>query len=160
MQDVEGNIRIRYTTIEDKEIQGVLTDPQIQEALLYALLHEPRDNVRLKSIGLLASAIQQDTVVKALQYALEKDQNPAIRLKAIRLLITLPIDDQLKKLLIYALFQDSNAGVRIEAAKALKSLEDPSVLAILQGRAKADPYTRALLAERSNDRKSVSLSRE
>lgn len=151
-------VEIRFDAVQEKVLQGSLEDPDIRYALSYALVNDPRDDIRLKTVDLLGEATEDELVRKALIHTLENDENPGVRLKAIKILKTLPVNESIKKILIGTLFKDSNAGVRIEAARALDQMEDPDVQSILEKRAKYDEYIQALFLER--DKSPVSLSRD
>lgn len=152
-------IEIRFQTVQEKRLRGSLQDPDIQYALSYALMNEPKDAIRLKTVGLLEEGTQIDLIQKALIHTLEKDNNPGIRLKAIKVLRTLPLNDSIKKILLYALFKDPNQGIRIEATDALNQMADPQIQSILQSKARDDEYMRALLSKVTG-KSSIPLSRE
>jgi hypothetical protein len=152
-------IEIRFQAVQEKRLQGSLQDPDIQYALSYALMNEPKDAIRLKTVGLLEEGTQIELIQEALIHTLEKDKNPGIRLKAIKVLRTLPLNDSIKKILIYALFKDPNPGIRIEATDALNQMADPQIRSILQSKARDDEYMRALLSKVTGI-SSIPLSRE
>ena len=127
--------------------------------LSYALVNEPRDNIRLKTVGLLKESVIDENVYQALIHALEKDKNPGVRLKAIKLLKALPINEKVKEILISTLFQDTNPGVRIEAANVLSQVGDPNIRPILQKKASEDEYISTLVTK-TDDENRVSISRE
>ena len=155
----KDEIEIRFRAPEEMRLTGKREDPDIQSALAYAFVNEPRDNVRLQTIALLDTVSQNQTVQNALIRSLETDGNPGIRLKAIKILKSLPMNEKIKKILIFSLFQDPNSGVRVEAAKALHRLPDPDIPAILAERAKDDAYARALLAK-TLGKNALSVSRK
>ena len=157
--DKPNEIEVRFHTLQEKRLRGDLNDPEIQYVLSYALVNEPRDNIRLKSVGLLDPSVMNNTMHQALIHALEHDSNPGVRLKAIKLIKTLPIDDSTKEILISALFQDPNAGVRIEAANALSQTADPNIRPILQNKAAEDEYISTLISK-TREPNEISISRE
>lgn len=152
-------IEIRFQTVQEKRLQGTLQNPDIQYALSYALMNEPKDNIRLKTVGLLEEGTQIELIQEALIHTLEKDKNPGIRLKAIKVLRTLPLNDSIKKILIYSLFKDPNPGIRIEATDALNQMTDPQIQSILQSKARDNEYMRALFSKVMG-KSSIPLSRE
>ena len=155
----QDELEIRFRAVKEYSLRGSLHDPDIQYALAYALVNEPRDNIRLKSVNLLSQSPFEETVQAALVHAIEKDDNPGVRLKAIKLLRNLPINESIKRILVYALFQDPNAGVRTEAADALSETQDESVIAILQKRAQEDEYMQSLMKKISEERTTTTDSR-
>ncbi len=127
-------VEIRFNTLQEKTLRGSLKNPDIQYALSYALVNEPRENIRLKIIGLLKDTSRNEFVEKALIQALKNDKNPGIRWKAIKILKTLPVNESIKKVLIYALFKDPNSGIRIAAANTLYQTKNTRIRSILQKR--------------------------
>ena len=157
--DKSNHVEIRFHALQAKSLQGELNDPDIQYVLSYALVNEPRDNIRLKTVGLLKESVIDENVYQALIHALEKDKNPGVRLKAIKLLKALPINEKVKEILISTLFQDTNPGVRIEAANVLSQVGDPNIRPILQKKASEDEYISTLVTK-TDDENRVSISRE
>jgi len=154
-----NHVEIRFHTLQEKSLRGRLNDPDIQYVLSYALVNESRDNIRLKTVGLLKESVLDENVYQALIHALEKDKNPGVRLKAIKLLKPLPINEKVKEILISTLFQDTNSGVRIEAANVLSQVGDPNIRPILQKKASEDEYISTLVPKKDDDN-TVSISRE
>jgi len=121
-------VKISFNILQEKTLKGSLKNPDIQYALSYALVNEPRENIRLKIIELLKHTSQNEFVEKALIHALKNDKNPGIRWKAIKILKTLPVNESIKKVLIYALFRDPNSGIRIVAANTLSQTKNTRIL--------------------------------
>jgi len=157
--DEPNQVRIRFQTVQENFLEGNLQNPDIQFALAYALLKDPQDNIRLRSIQLLQGSSEDQMVQETLIRAIENDENPAVRLIAIKALKNLPVNESIKNILITTFLRDPNAGVRIEAAKGLNQLEDSKIRSILKKRAKEDDYIRALISK-TEEKNPVSLSRE
>lgn len=157
-RDESDHVEIRFQTTHDARVKGHLRDSSIRYLISYALMNDPRDNVRLKMVKLLESSARETEVQGALIHALEKDENPGVRMKAIKLLKTLPINESIKKILMAALFRDTNTGIRREAADALHHLDDPKIQPILEKKALEDEYTRALLMKNQKTNPALSGS--
>ncbi len=154
-----NQVEIHFSTVQENVLRGNLQDSNIRYALSYALVKEPSDNIRLKTIGLLEEAPEDELVQKALIHTLKNDENPGVRLKAIKVLKTLPVNESIKRILISTLFKDSNAGVRKEVTDALNRMTDPKIRSILQNKAKEDKYIQALISSTKKEGP-VSLRRE
>lgn len=153
-----GEVEIQYRTKEKRVLRGNIKNPEIQSVLSYALMNAPKDNIRLRSIGLLKEESGQTSVQKALIHALQKDENPGVRLKAIRILRNLPINDKLKHIFLYVLLKDTNSGIRFEAAKFLSKTDDPGIEAVLKNQASKEQFIQALLSK-SEQNNPISISR-
>jgi hypothetical protein len=142
-----GEVEIQYRTKEKRVLRGNIKNPEIRSALSYALMKAPKDNIRLRSIGLLKEESGETSVQKALIHALQNDGNPGVRLKAIRILKNLPINDKLKHIFLYVLLKDTNPGIRFEAAKFLTRTQDPGIEAVLKNQASKEQFIQALLSK-------------
>jgi hypothetical protein len=154
-----GDVEIQYRTKERKILRGNIKNPEIQSALSYVIMNTPKDNIRLRSIGLLKDESDQKPVQEALIHALRNDQNPGVRLKAIRILKNLPINDKIKNIFIYVLLKDTNSGIRFEAAKMLAQTQDPGIESLLRNQANKERFIQALLAKNENSNR-IPISRE
>ena len=151
IKDKPGRIEIRFRAVEDKIITGDIRDPHIQYALTYALVNEPRDNIRLKTVELLRETSHDEVVQDALIHALKNDGNPGVRLKAIKILKNLPVSYSIKQILLYAFFKDPNSGIRTEAVNALSRIEDPDIQPMLRKKAQEDDYVKAIISRTANE---------
>ena len=142
-----GEVEIQYRTKEKRVLRGNIKNPEIQSALSYALMNAPKDNIRLRSVGLLKEESGQSSVQEALIHALRNDQNPGVRLKAIRILKNLPISDKLKNVFLYVFLKDTNTGIRFEAAKFLTQTKDPGIESVLKNQADKEQFIQALLSK-------------
>jgi hypothetical protein len=154
-----GEVEIQYRTQERKILRGNIKNPEIQTALSYVMMNAPKDNIRLRSIGLLKDESNQKPVQEALIHALRNDQNPGVRLKAIRILKNLPINEKIKNIFIYVLLKDTNSGIRFEAAKMLAQTQDPGIESVLRNQASKEQFIQALLSKNENPNR-IPVSRD
>lgn len=142
-----NQVQIKYDTVSTQEAQGSLTDPRIQQLLLFASRNNYNSGVRLDSVDLLTRRPEDTSARQALIYALRYDSNPGVRLKALNGLGSYVRDDvQVRNALLEALMSDPNPGVRIEALHLIQPVRaDSMVRQVLQRVARADqnPYLRS-----------------
>ncbi len=146
-QPGSNQVQIKYDTVYTQEAQGALTDPRIQQLLLFATRNNYNSGVRLDSVGLLTQRPEDNSAREALIYALRYDTNPGVRLKALDGLGGYVRSDvQVRNALLEALMSDPNPGVRIEALHLLQPVRaDSTVRQVLQRTARLDqnPYLRS-----------------
>ncbi len=134
-------VQVRYDRMMPGSVEGSVTDPQIQELLLYAAKSNENSGVRLGSVDALVAKSGEPAVQEALTYALRYDSNPGVRLRAMDGLSpyvkqSIPV----RNAVIEALLNDSVLGVRLGALHALEPVRaDGSVRMALQELAKNDP---------------------
>ena len=135
-----NNVQIKYNKLVPDEAQGSLTDPKIQQLLLYAARNNYKSGVRLDSIDVLTQKPEDAQVREALIFALRYDKNPGIRLKALAgLKPYVKSDVRVRDVMLEALLRDSNEGVRAEAIRSLQPVTaDSSVRATLATLAEKD----------------------
>ncbi|HJT52428.1 MAG TPA: HEAT repeat domain-containing protein [Candidatus Angelobacter sp.] len=135
-----NRVTIKYDTLHPQTLEGLSTDPRIQELLLLAARNNRNSDVRLDSIDLLKSKAQDNDVRDALVSALRYDKNPGVRLKALDGLKGYVKDDiRVRDAVLEALLHDSNPGVRSEAISLLDPVKaDSSVREALQVLAQHD----------------------
>jgi HEAT repeats/Putative zinc-finger len=142
-----NQVQIKYDTVYTQEAQGSLTDPRIQQLLLFATRNNYNSGVRLDSVDLLTQQPQDQSAREALIYALRYDSNPGVRLKALGGLGNYVKNDvQVRNALLEALMNDPNPGVRIEALHLLQPVRaDSMVRQVLERTARKDanPYLRS-----------------
>jgi HEAT repeat protein/putative zinc finger protein len=129
-----NQVTIKYDTLRAQTLEGSTNDPRIQQLLLLAARSNRNSDVRLGSIDLLKSKVQDNDVRDALISALRYDKNPGVRLKALDGLKGYVKDDiHVRDAVLEALLHDSNAGVRSEAISLLDPVKaDSSVREALQ----------------------------
>lgn len=136
-----NQIKIQYDTTIPEQAQGSLSDPQIQQLLLYATRNNYNSGVRMDSIDVLRQKPEDDRIREGLVFALRYDNNPGVRLKALEAVTPYVRGDiRVRNAVLEALLNDNNPGIRMEALNALEaSRADTSVRQALQQLAKDDP---------------------
>src|SRR5438067_1067640 len=76
-------VTVKYETVSPQETHGSLSDPNIQQLLLYAARNNFNAGVRMDSVDLLTQQPTNAHVREALLYALRYDSNTGLRLKAL-----------------------------------------------------------------------------
>src|SRR5947207_2168158 len=139
-QPGSNQVTVKYDTVAPQEAHGSLSDPNIQQLLLYAARNNFNAGVRMDSVDLLTQQPNNSHVRQALLYALRYDSNPGVRLKALDSLGPYVKDDvQVRDTMLESLMSDSNPGVRIEALHLLEPVRgDSSVRIVLQRLAEKD----------------------
>lgn len=146
--DTNSNkVTIKYDTMSPQQLTGSLTDPNVQQLLLYAARNNFNAGVRLDSVNLLTQQPSNEHVREALLYALRYDSNAGVRLKALDGLGPYVKDDvNVRDAILESLMADANPGVRIKALDLLQPVRaDSSVRIVLQRLAAKDqnPYIRS-----------------
>jgi anti-sigma factor RsiW len=139
-QPGSNQVTIKYDTVAPQEARGSLSDPTIQQLLLYAARNNFNAGVRMESVNLLTQQPNNQHVREALLYALHYDSNTGVRLKALDGLGPHVKDDvQVRDAVLEALMSDSNPGIRIEALRLLEPVRaDSSVRIVLERLAAKD----------------------
>lgn len=135
------NVNIQYQRLVPTQASGSLSDPQIQQLLLFAARSNYNSGVRLDSIDVLTKNPQDERIREALIFSLRYDKNPGVRLKALEgLRPYVKSDLRVRDVMLEALLRDSNSGVRTEAIRALRPVTaDSSVRQTLETLAAKDP---------------------
>ena len=133
-------VTVKYDTVSPQQMTGSLSDPQIQQLLLYAARNNFNAGVRMDSVDLLTQQPQVPHVREALLYALRYDSNTGVRLKALDSVGPFVKNDvQVRDAVLESLMSDSNPGIRIEALRLLQPCAaDSSVRIVLQRLAAKD----------------------
>jgi hypothetical protein len=136
-----NNVKVQYDTRRPASVQGSVSDPKVQDLLLYAAKSNENSGVRLNSVDALTSKADDPRVRETLTYALRYDSNPGVRLMALDGLGSYVKDDiRVRNAVLEALLNDSNLGVRGGALHALEPVRaDSSVRMALQQLSKEDP---------------------
>jgi hypothetical protein len=139
-QPGSNQVTVKYETVSPQQAQGSLSDPTIQQLLLYAARNNFNAGVRMDSVDLLTKQPTNEHVREALLYALRYDPNTGIRLKALDGLGPyVKNDTQVRDAVLESLMSDTNPGVRIEALHLLEpERADSSVRIVLQRLAAKD----------------------
>src|SRR6266536_2086978 len=135
-----NQVTVKYDTVSPQEARGSLSDPHIQQLLLYAARNNFNAGVRMDSVDLLTQQPNNSHVREALLYALRYDSNPGVRLKALDGLGPYVKDDvQVRDAVLESLMSDTNPGVRIDALRLVEPVRgDSSVRIVLQRLAAKD----------------------
>ena len=135
-----NQVTVKYNTISAQQHTGSLSDPDIQQLLLYAARNPQNAGVRIDSVDLLTQQPQNPHVREALLYALRYDTNTGVRLKALNAVGPYVKNDvQVRDAMLESLMSDANPGVRIEALRLLQPCAaDSSVRIVLQRLATKD----------------------
>ena len=136
-----NQVKVQYDRVAPGAVQGEVTDPKVQDLLLFAAKSNENSGVRLNSVDALAEKTDDPRVRETLTYALRYDSNPGVRLHALEGLAAQVKDDiRVRNAVLEALLNDSNLGVRSGALHALEPLKtDSSVRMALEQLAKDDP---------------------
>jgi anti-sigma factor RsiW len=136
-----NQVKVSYDQVMPESVQGAVTDPKIQDLLLYAAKSNENSGVRLNSVDVLKGKSDDPRVRETLTYSLRYDSNPGVRLQALEGLSPLVKDDiRVRNAVLEALLNDSNLGVRSGALHSLEPVKaDSSVRMALQQLAKEDP---------------------
>jgi anti-sigma factor RsiW len=139
-QPGSNQVTIKYDTVSPQEARGSMSDPNIQQLLLYAARNNFNAGVRMDSVNLLTQQPNNQHVREALLYALRYDSNTGVRLKALDGLGPYVKDDvEVRDAVLESLMSDSNPGIRIEALRLLEPVRaDSSVRIVLQRLAQKD----------------------
>jgi hypothetical protein len=139
-QPGSDRVTVKYDTVSPQVAQGSLSDPKIQQLLLYATRNNFNAGVRMDSVDLLTQQPNDSHVREALIYALRYDSNTGVRLKALDGLgPAVKNDVQVRDAVLESLMSDANPGLRIEAMRLLEPVRaDSSVRIVLQRLATKD----------------------
>ncbi|MEE4310871.1 MAG: HEAT repeat domain-containing protein [candidate division KSB1 bacterium] len=134
---------IGYNSIVEEKIRGDATQPEIQRMMAYALMHEERPNVRLKTVSALSALEELDiNLIRTLIDVMQSDENPGVRLKAVKVLNAIPISSDLKNMLIdvftKVVLKEENSAIRNEAINGLSRIGNSDIVPFLYSVAEND----------------------
>jgi hypothetical protein len=128
----DGEIEFQFEAVKPVRMRGNISDPEIQNVLMYAILNEENPGVRLNSLNVLSKQSEAPNVDKdvrdALIMVIKYDENPGVRREALQLLKKYKYDTELKETFLYVLMNDSISGIRIEAINGLKRAKEEGVV--------------------------------
>ena len=132
-QPGSNQVQIKYDTVTPHQAAGSMSDPQIQQLLLYAAHNNLNSGLRMESVALLAEKPDDSRVREALISALRDDTNPGVRQKSVDALRSfVKTDPKVRDAVLEALVGDASPGVRIDAIHALEEVRaDSSVRRVL-----------------------------
>jgi len=136
-----NTVKVQYDRLTPGSVQGTLSDPKVQDLLVYAAKSNENSGVRLNSVDALVDKTDDPRVRETLTYALRYDSNPGVRLHSLEGLANFVKEDiRVRNAVLEALLNDSNLGVRSGALHALEPVKaDSSVRMALEQLAKEDP---------------------
>jgi hypothetical protein len=124
-----NTVEIKYDKVLHDQAEGQLSDPQIQQLLLFAAHSNLNSGVRMESVNFLAQSPDDQRVRESLMYSLRYDSNPGVRLKAVEALGKYVRDDmRVRDAVLESLMNDNSPGVRIEAMHALQAAQADSAV--------------------------------
>jgi len=119
----DGMVEVSFEAVRPVQVQGNVSDPQIQRVLAQALLRSRNPGVRLRAV----SAIERrpvpsfdPEVKRALILSLKFDDNTGVRTKALEALQGLVEDPAVREAMLYVLINDQNPGMRVSAIGILE----------------------------------------
>jgi len=132
-QPGSNQVEIKYDTVTHQQADGSMSDPRIQQLLLYAAHNNLNSGLRMESVALLAEKPEDSSVREALISALRDDTNPGVRQKSVDALRSfVKTDPKVRDAVLEALVADASPGVRIDAIHALEEVRaDSSVRRVL-----------------------------
>lgn len=156
IQQVPGtnNVEIKYDTLQTRSATGSMSDPAIQQLLVFASRNNVNSGIRLNSVDMMTKNPQDQKIREALVASLRYDTNPGVRLKSLEALGPYVKEDvTVRDAVVEALLHDNNLGVRTEALQMLQPVKaDGTVRMALQFLAEKDKdsairrQSRAMLA--------------
>jgi hypothetical protein len=130
----DGQIRIVYDEVWQREMAGRVDDKGIREMLL-AATRDPEDpGLRLDSMEVLRRRVEREDVRTALVRALETDGNEGVRLKALEALKPFAGEPPVRTVLTRVLVADKSATVRTQTIDLLVNTrcDEPELAGVLQ----------------------------
>jgi len=136
-----NTVKVQVDRVTSGSVQGSISDPKVQDLLLYAAKSNDNAGVRLNSIDALSAKSDDPKVRETLTYALRYDSNPGVRLHSLEGLAPFVKEDiRVRNAVLESLLNDSNLGVRSGALHSLEPVKtDSSVRMALEQLAKEDP---------------------
>jgi hypothetical protein len=136
-----NTVKVQVDRVTPGSVQGSISDPKVQDLLLYAAKSNDNAGVRLNSIDALSAKSDDPKVRETLTYALRYDSNPGVRLHSLEGLAPFVKEDiRVRNAVLESLLNDSNLGVRSGALHSLEPVKtDSSVRMALEQLAKEDP---------------------
>ena len=136
-----NTVKVQVDRVTPGSVQGSISDPKVQDLLLYAAKSNDNAGVRLNSIDALSAKSDDPKVRETLTYALRYDSNPGVRLHSLEGLAPFVKEDiRVRYAVLESLLNDSNLGVRSGALHSLEPVKtDSSVRMALEQLAKEDP---------------------
>jgi len=145
IQQIPGTnkVEIKYDTLQPQKAEGSMSDPAIQQLLVFAARNNVNSGIRLNSVDALTKNLQDQKIREALIASLRYDTNPGVRLKSLEALGPYVKDDvTVRDAVVESLLHDSNPGVRTLALQMLQPVKaDGTVRMALQYLSQQDKDT-------------------
>jgi HEAT repeats/Putative zinc-finger len=129
--DNDGTIHVAYDQTTRHQVAGRLDDPRIENLILAGSRDEDAA-VRLESVGLLRSRVDQQPVLDSLLNSLAGDPIVGVRLTALDALKPKASDPRVSKTLSQVLLTDVNPAVRMQVIDVMVSRRDDALVGALQ----------------------------
>ena len=134
-----GTVKVSYDTLQRREIEGSVVDPDIRRLLIGTLEGNLNAGLRLDALDALREHADEREVRAALLRVLREDRNVGARLKALEALQgTTGLDPETRLAVVHALMLDDNPGVRVRAIDLLSAARDQRDLPIFERLARED----------------------
>jgi len=122
----DGEIEFAFDAIKPVSVKGKVSDEKIQKILIYSMLNEQNDGIRLASLNTISNQPienikAEDKIKSALIKSAKFDKNPGVRREAVISLQKFNYDNEIQNALLYVIENDENAGLRIIAINSLKT---------------------------------------
>jgi hypothetical protein len=118
LQQQSPNARMRGVSFS----QMAQADPQVEQALLFAVSHDPNVNVRISAVDALAKFANNPDVKRALVDAVPVQDSPLVQIELIDLLVQIHDKDAAEALRKLAQNSQLDDAVRQEAASGLQKI--------------------------------------
>lgn len=115
----DGQVRIVYDEVSQKEIAGRVDDRMVREMLLSATRSPNDPGLRVDSVEYLKTRCEREEVRKAFVRALVSDPNEGVRLKALEALKPYAGEMEVRSALTKVLLADQSATVRTQSIDLL-----------------------------------------
>lgn len=115
----DGQVRIVYDEVSQKEIAGRVDDRMVREMLLSATRSPNDPGLRVDSVEYLKTRCEREEVRKAFVRALISDPNEGVRLKALEALKPYAGEMEVRSALTKVLLADKSATVRTQSIDLL-----------------------------------------
>lgn len=142
------NVEVHLRAMKPLVVAGGADDTDVKRVLTFVMLNGQRfdSDVRMNSVDVLRSRMDDSDVRRVLCTASRHDPNPGVRLRALEALHGFEQDDEVRDALLDALMHDTNPGVRIEAVNELRAAvdagnapADPRIVRVLRDLGEHDP---------------------
>ncbi|TQV88440.1 HEAT repeat domain-containing protein [Aliikangiella coralliicola] len=133
LEPQSDKVKVVYSLASKAQVQGSITDPEIQNLLAASIKNDVSDSTRLDIIEALKDQGNRSLVKDALSYSLLNDPNPGVRMAAAESLAKLSDNEAVREVLRQALSSDINSGIRVAAFQALiQHLDDQKTIETLK----------------------------